>query len=54
MNFLPANIELAGLETTLVNVARQETVLRQYVDEIKDRYDYILIDAACHLWNDDN
>ena len=49
VDFLPANIELAGLETTLVNVMSRETVLRQYVDEIKDRYDYILIDCMPSL-----
>lgn len=49
VDFLPANIELAGLETTLVNVMSRETVLRQYVDEIRDRYDYILIDCMPSL-----
>ena len=31
VDFLPANIELAGLETTLVNVMSRETIMRQYV-----------------------
>ncbi|MFR5631511.1 MAG: ParA family protein [Monoglobales bacterium] len=49
IDFLPANIELAGLETTLVNVMSRETILRQYVEEIRDNYDYILIDTMPSL-----
>lgn len=49
VDFLPANIELAGLETTLVNVMSRETILRQYVNEIREDYDYILIDTMPSL-----
>ena len=49
IDFLPANIELAGLETTLVNVMSRETILRQYVDKIRKDYDYILIDTMPSL-----
>lgn len=49
VDFLPANIELAGLETTLVNTMSREIVLRLYIDEIKDQYDYILIDCMPSL-----
>ncbi len=49
VDFLPANIELAGLETTLVNVMSRETILRQYVDRIRHRYDFILIDTMPSL-----
>lgn len=49
VDFLPANIELAGLETTLVNVMSREIVLRLYIDEIKNQYDYILIDCMPSL-----
>ncbi len=49
VDFLPANIELVGLETTLVNVMSRETILRQYILELKDRYDYILIDCMPSL-----
>ena len=40
---MPGNIELSGLETSLVNVMSMETVLRTYIEQKKDRYDYILI-----------
>ena len=49
VDFLPANIELAGLETTLVNVMSRETVLRLYIEELKGQYDYILIDCMPSL-----
>lgn len=49
VDFLPANIELAGLETTLVNIMSRETILRQYINEIRGNYDYILIDTMPSL-----
>lgn len=38
-----ANIELAGLEVALINVMSREMILKSYVDEIRDWFDYILI-----------
>ena len=35
IDFIPANIELAGLETSLVNVMSREQVLRLYLDGVK-------------------
>ncbi len=49
IDFIPANIELAGLEISLVNVMSREQVLRLYLDEIKSDYDYILIDCMPSL-----
>lgn len=49
VNYIPANIELVGLETSLVNVMSREMVLRQYLDGIKEDYDYILIDCMPSL-----
>lgn len=45
MDFIPANMELSGLEVSLVNVMSRETVLRRYIEQIKDQYEYILIDC---------
>ena len=39
IDFIPANIELAGLETSLVNVMSREQVMRLYLDGIRDSYD---------------
>ena len=49
VDFMPGNIELSGLETSLVNVMSWETVLRTYIEQQKDRYDYILIDCMPSL-----
>ncbi len=46
---MPGNIELSGLETSLVNVMSRETVFRTYIEQQKDRYDYILIDCMPSL-----
>ena len=49
IDFIPGNVELSGLEITLVNVAFRETILKGYIDMIRDRYDYIIIDCAPSL-----
>lgn len=49
VDLLPANIELSGLEVSLVNAMSRETLLRRYIDEIKGNYDFILIDCMPSL-----
>jgi chromosome partitioning protein len=49
IDLMPANIELSGLEVSLVNAMSRETVLRQYIDGVKQNYDYILIDCMPSL-----
>ena len=49
VDLLPANIELSGLEVSLVNVMNREKILKQYVDTVKDKYDFILIDCGPSL-----
>ena len=49
VDLLPANIELATMETTLVNVMSRETVLKQYLDTVRDQYDVILLDCCPSL-----
>ena len=46
IDFLPANIELSGLEVTLVTMMSWETVLRRYLQTVQDNYDVILL-ACC-------
>ena len=49
VDLMPGNITLSGLEASLVNVMSRETVLKQYLDTLKDRYDYILLDGSPSL-----
>ena len=49
IDFIPANIELAGLETSLVNIMSRETILRQFINSIRERYEYIIIDTMPSL-----
>ena len=43
ISFVPANIELSGMETRLVNTMSREYVLKAYVDQIRKNYDSIYI-----------
>ena len=49
IDLMPGNIELSGLEVSLVNVMSRELVMRSYIEQVKDRYDYILIDCMPSL-----
>ena len=49
VRFILANVELSGLEISLINVISRETILRSYIETIRDQYDYILIDCAPSL-----
>ena len=49
VDFIPANIELSGMETFLVNTMSRERVLKSYLSQIKDNYDYVLIDCTPSL-----
>ena len=49
VDLMPGNIALSGLEASLVNVMSRETILKQYLDTLRDRYDYILLDGSPSL-----
>ena len=49
VDLMPANIELSGLEVSLVNAISRETILRQYLDTVKQNYDFILLDCMPSL-----
>ena len=44
-DFIPGNRTLSAVEIGLVNVISREIVLKQYVDSIKQDYDYVLMDC---------
>ena len=49
VDLLPANIELSGLEVALVNTMSRETILRDYLNSVRDQYDEILLDCCPSL-----
>lgn len=49
VDLLPSNIELSGMEMTLVNVMNREHVLEAYIEEQRENYDYIIIDCMPSL-----
>ena len=49
VDLLPANIELSGMETGLVNIMSREYVLKEYIERIRGNYDYILLDCMPSL-----
>lgn len=49
IDFIPANIELSGLEVSLVNAMSRETILKQVLDSFKKEYDYVLLDCMPSL-----
>ncbi|MDO4282178.1 MAG: ParA family protein [Clostridia bacterium] len=49
LDVCPSNINLAGAEIELVSMVSRETRLKNAIDEIRDAYDYILIDCPPSL-----
>jgi len=49
VDLMPANIELSGMEISLVNAMSREKILKQYLDGIKRQYDYVLLDCMPSL-----
>ena len=49
VDLLPGNIELSGLEVSLVNVMSRERILSEYINLVKESYDWIIIDCMPSL-----
>ena len=49
IELMPSNIELSGLEVSLVNVMSRERIMQEYINMVKEYYDYILIDCMPSL-----
>ena len=49
VDLLPANIDLSAFEVGLFNTMSREHVLRSYLQDLRNHYDYILIDCMPSL-----
>lgn len=49
LDLLPSNIDLAGAEVELVYKRKREMILKTKLAEVKDSYDYIMIDCPPSL-----
>ena len=49
IDLMPADIELSGMEVSLVNAMSRETILRQYINSVRGQYTHILIDCQPSL-----
>ena len=49
VDLIPSNISLAGLEVSLVNTMNRERILKQFIEPLRARYDYILLDCMPSL-----
>ena len=49
VDLIPSNLDLSALEVSLVNAMSREYTIRNCLNEVKDKYDYILIDCMPSL-----
>ena len=49
VDLIPSNLELAGLEMNLVTMMSRESVLKNYLSQVKGAYDFIVIDTMPSL-----
>jgi len=49
VSIIPANVNLAAIEIELIDVNRKEFILKNEIDYIKDKYDFIIIDCPPSL-----
>ena len=51
LSLIPANVNLAGAEIELVGVEGREYLLKNQIDTIKDKYDFVIMDCPPSLNN---
>lgn len=49
VNYIPSNLELSSMEVSLVNAMSREYTLRNCISDLKNDYDYMLIDCMPSL-----
>lgn len=49
LSIIPSNVNLAGAEIELIGLDNKEYILRKYVEKVRDKYDFIIIDCPPSL-----
>ena len=49
VDLIPANLELSAMEYNLMNAMSRESTMKNYLNQIKDRYDFVVIDCMPSL-----
>ncbi len=49
LSVLPSNVNLSGAEIDLIGVDKREFLLKKFIDEVRDDYEFIIIDCPPSL-----
>ncbi len=49
LDLIPAHIDLVGAEIEMINLPNRERMMRMAIDQVRDNYDYIIIDCSPSL-----
>ena len=49
LSLIPSHIDLVGAEIEMLNLEHRETLLKNIINQLRDEYDYILIDCSPSL-----
>ena len=49
VDVLPGNIELSAIEVAMTSIMSREVMMREYLERVKEKYEYILIDCMPSL-----
>jgi chromosome partitioning protein len=49
LDIIPSHIDLVGAEIEMINYPNREMVLKNLIDQVKDNYDFVIIDCSPSL-----
>ena len=49
LDLLPSNVNLSGAEIELIGIHRKEYILKDEIDKVRDRYEFVIIDCPPSL-----